>query len=248
MLDAHIHVQDVDEPQRQELVNDAGAVRFFCNATSPADWDAVAALADAHTNVVPFFGVHPWFVDGCEDGWDARLETLIASRPCGVGETGLDKTDRAGDFCRQKEFLRTHLMLAKKCNRPVTIHCVRAWGTLIDILEKAGAAELTFLVHWFAGPADVLGKLIRLGAYISVCVSHSDEQKMQLLDTVPPEKLLIESDYPYFSKRYTGSTVHADALAGVYAFCAHHCSLPEDVFKQRIAGNGSVFTDRAAAR
>ena len=116
------------------------APRFICG-TSPADWKQVALLAERDEHVTPFFGIHPWFLNPAE--WKEempRLESLLQKIPhAGVGETGLDKCRRGiPGLPLQKEALERHLELAVRLDRPASLHCCRAWGTLADIASRHG--------------------------------------------------------------------------------------------------------------
>jgi TatD DNase family protein len=97
LFDAHLHLQD------SAFCGKAAAVirraiaenvhKLAVNATSEADWPAVAALADEFpANVVPNFGVHPWWSAGVTDGWIDRLKAVLSRHPkANIGEIGLDK-------------------------------------------------------------------------------------------------------------------------------------------------------------
>jgi TatD DNase family protein len=97
MFDAHLHLQDVafsgQVPAVIRRAIAANVRKLAVNATNEADWDMVAALADEFpTNVVPNFGVHPWWSAGVADGWIDRLKAILVKYPkANVGEIGLDK-------------------------------------------------------------------------------------------------------------------------------------------------------------
>jgi len=75
----------------------------------------------------------------------------------GVGETGLNFSSFAkaaadrqeAGRAEQEECFAAHLDLARELNRPVAIHCVRAWGRLVEILRLHTAPPI--LLHAFAG-------------------------------------------------------------------------------------------------
>lgn len=127
------------------------APRFICG-TSPADWKQVALLAERDEHVTPFFGIHPWFLNPAE--WKEempRLESLLQKIPhAGVGETGLDKCRRGiPGLPLQKEALERHLELAVRLDRPASLHCCRAWGTLAEMLKKY--PRLNIVLHGWTG-------------------------------------------------------------------------------------------------
>ena len=126
-------------------------LRFVCG-TSPADWEQTALLAERDVNVTPFFGIHPWFLDSAAWRRDMRLleEFLHRFPKAGVGETGLDKCRRGiPDMKVQKDALRVHLDMAAQMNRPVALHCCRAWGSLAEMLREY--PRLKAILHGWNG-------------------------------------------------------------------------------------------------
>ncbi|MCL2306394.1 MAG: TatD family hydrolase, partial [Planctomycetaceae bacterium] len=179
LTDSHVHLQDpafhgdsgsdLDDVLRR--AKERGIERFFCNGTSPDDWDDVWKLADERKEIVPFFGLHPWYVDR-DDDWEERLihfvdKKSVSGRSCvGIGEIGLDYYVKPRNDFRQKEAFRIQLRLAKSRGLPVTVHSVRAIHEIIPILEAEGPFPAV-LLHSFAGPADRIGQLVRLGCFFS---------------------------------------------------------------------------------
>lgn len=110
--------------------------------------------------IVPCLGVHPWFLhelDPVDDWalvpspvvpeevphWIANLESLLAEHPhLPVGEIGLDNfhfdpstKELTTPMEQQVEALKLQLQIATRFGRPVSLHCVRAMGKLLDALE-----------------------------------------------------------------------------------------------------------------
>ena len=57
--------------------------------------------------------------------------------PAAVGETGLDRWIKDYDFESQQAILRKHLAFAAELDRPLTVHCLRAWEELLGLLGTA---------------------------------------------------------------------------------------------------------------
>ena len=184
----------MDEALRQ--ASGAGVKVMLCNGTNPDDWGRVLALAAGHKGIVPCLGLHPWFADKARAGWIEILEDMLMGVPSCVGEIGLDKTV-AVDFNRQEEIFRVQLQLAKKLKRPVSIHCVKAWGRLLDILKEEQPP--VFMLHAYGGPPEMVGNLARLGAYFSFTgdmMNPRREKMRRALLTAPPKRLLFETESP----------------------------------------------------
>jgi len=175
---------------------------MVCGGTGPDDWDAVRLATAARTTVViPAYGLHPWFVTS-EAGTDAAaLERLAAllqvDQRAAVGEIGLDVA-RGGiaSHERQRVLLLAQLELARRFERVAVIHCVRAWGALQETLAEAGPLSRGFVLHAYAGSAEMVLPLARLGAFFSFKASGDTPgpKRLARIRAVPPERLLLESD------------------------------------------------------
>lgn len=201
--DAHNHLQDDRFGGRQmELLarcERAGVASMVVNGTREADWPQVLALARAHPLVLPSFGLHPWHVPGRTPDWQRQLEKFLDAIPCAIGETGLDRWKPGLSYAGQEEVFLTQLRLAAERNLPVSIHCLQAWGRLLELLRDHERPERGFVLHSFGGPAEMIPPLARLGAYFSFPGYFLQERKLRQRETfkqVPADRLLIETDAP----------------------------------------------------
>lgn len=203
--DAHNHLQDDRFAGRQaELVarcRAEGITAMVVNGADESDWPAVAALAREHPDlVIPSFGCHPWYVDGRTEAWETRLEEFLVAHPgAGVGEIGLDRWKPGLDRVAQEAVFLRQLQLAARHERPASIHCLQAWGRLVEMLRAGPRPACGFLLHSYGGPVELVEPLTRLGAYFSLPGYYAHERKQRQRETfrrVPPERLLLETDAP----------------------------------------------------
>lgn len=204
LLDAHLHLQN---SPLGEVVDDmvsatrrAGIEQLWVNATSPEDWNEVADLADRFPEVVPFFGIHPWQVNAIHPAtWDNTLHELLTRFPeSGVGEIGLDKWIRDHDIAKQRELFLHQLRIAESLSRPVTVHCLQAWGHLRECMETSEYSR-PFLLHSFGGPAEMVADFVARGAYFSISGYFFRPDKAAKLETfraIPEDRILLETDAP----------------------------------------------------
>lgn len=169
------------------------------NGTSPADWHLVSEL---HKNfpaqVIPSFGVHPWEVNDLKTGWEEELSHYLQLHPtAGVGEVGLDKWIRGYELEKQEAVFRAQVERAIKEERPLSIHCLKAWGKMREVLTSYHG--LRFLLHAYNGPLEDLLTYVEMGAYFSLSPSYFSERKAETLkkfQALPLDRLLIETDAP----------------------------------------------------
>jgi TatD DNase family protein len=202
LVDAHMHLQEeVYFGHAEGIVaraREAGVGCLVCDGTHPYDWPEVAALAAAHAGIVPCFGLHPWFVAEAPDGWLAELRRWLLAMPSGVGEIGLDRLSEV-PAAAQEEAFRAQLALARELGRPASVHCVRGFGRLLELLRGDGLPEAGFLMHGYGGPAEMVAPLARLGARFSFGGSAlwpGRKRAVAALLAVPAERLLVETDAP----------------------------------------------------
>ncbi len=203
MIDCHLHLQDPrlagEVGGILATLRSLGITRLVVNGTHPGDWDSVEQLAADVPEVIPNFGLHPWRVGTEGADWLDDLSTRLARHPAaGLGEIGLDRWVRGLDFGRQQDAFRWQLDLARRFGRPVTIHCLRAWGRLRELLTKHHPGT-GLLLHSYGGPAELVGEFASIGAYFSLSgyfFREGKEAKLATFDQVPHDRLLIETDAP----------------------------------------------------
>ena len=201
MIDAHNHLHDSRlAPHLPAILAAFGVERAVVNGTREEDWPAVAALASEHAWVLPSFGLHPWHVGHRSDGWLATLARQLDAHPrAGVGEIGLDRWIEGHDIEDQSEVFRAQLALAAERDRPATLHCLRAWGALWEIVRTHPLPARGFLLHAYGGPGEMVRGFVERGGYFSFNAYFLHERKAaqrEVFAHLPADRILIETDAP----------------------------------------------------
>jgi TatD DNase family protein len=202
-IDCHNHLQDprlmANLDSVLEHARTAGVSRLLCNGSAESDWEDVLKLAQAHREVMPSFGLHPWYVHGRSPQWRQRLETFLDRFPAAVGEIGLDRWIETRNEPEQEAVFREQLRLARRRQLPATIHCLRAWGWLMDVLREEGPFPAGFVIHAYGGSTELIKPLAEWGAYFSFAgtvLETKRERARAALRQVPAGRLLLETDAP----------------------------------------------------
>ncbi len=203
-FDAHSHLQDPrlagHLPQVLARARAAGLAGLHANATCEADWPAVAALAGAHPGLVLCsFGIHPWFIKDRSSRWLQNLREILATRPAGIGEIGLDA--RMGDQLEadREAVFRAQLDLSYELALPASLHCRDAWDPMLKILSALPPHPAGLLIHAYSGPADALPGLAAKNVHISFGGTLTRPQNTRARENaarVPAGRFLLESDAP----------------------------------------------------
>jgi TatD DNase family protein len=204
LFDAHNHFQDerLDEWREAMAASlpGAGVTEMVVNGSCEDDWGRVAELAERFEWVLPAFGLHPWYVRERSAAWREVLDGWLRRFPeAVVGEMGLDRWIADPDMEAQRECFLWQLSWAAREERAVTIHCLRAFGLLDELLRQNCVPDRGFLLHSYGGPAEMIPGFARLGAYFSVSPYFAHERKRSQLEAfklVPLERLLVETDAP----------------------------------------------------
>jgi TatD DNase family protein len=204
LFDTHCHLQDERIAAKTEAVmeraRNAGVVRLLCCGTRESDWEAVKILSVRYKEIVPAFGLHPWFVRERSDKWLERLERTLDEIPgAAVGEIGLDHAIDTRDDKDQALVLSVQLRLARAYGRPVSLHCRKAWGPMMEVLERNGETPEGGAVHSYSGPPDHVSRLEKLNVAISFSGSITHERNRRgraSLAAVSERFMLVETDAP----------------------------------------------------
>ena len=201
--DAHNHLQAPRLGDRASIIvamRVAGVTRCVVNATREDDWAAVEGIARTHPDfAVPAFGIHPWQAHTARDGWQKRLESILEKHPASsIGECGLDQWVSSPPLSIQLPVFIAQLRLAREMQRPLTIHCLKAWQPLFDTFSHE-PPPATFLMHSFGGSIETARRLIPLGAYFSFSGHFLHERKRSVIEVfrlLPQDRILLETDAP----------------------------------------------------
>lgn len=185
------------------------------NATREEDWDRVAAMAAACPHrIVAAYGIHPWHAAVAADGWEERLRSRLTADPrATVGECGLDGL-AAADAALQRRVFLAHLRIARELGRAVTVHCVRAWGGLLDALAEIPPPGL--LMHGYGGSLETAARLVRMGAYFSCngrLFGPRAGKAPEVFRCLPVERILVETDAPSAPEREISGPECPNSLA-----------------------------------
>ncbi|WP_417351637.1 TatD family hydrolase [Flavobacterium alkalisoli] len=146
---------------------------------------------------VPYFstGIHPWYID--IDKLDEHLTVIdarMAMDNClALGECGLDKRIEMPMDEQQKVFEK-QLVLAKKHQKPVILHCVAAYQEVIETKKRLNI-DVPMVIHGFSKNKQVARQLQDNGFYISFGkYLLRNPELSQVFAMVPNDKFFMETD------------------------------------------------------
>ncbi len=134
-------------------------------------------------------GIHPWNADKTTDK-DLEILNKACHHPqvVAIGETGLD-TQKGGNIDKQEELFRHHIALSEKYRKPLIIHAVKSFPTIIGIKRQVHPT-MPWIIHGFRGKPQLATELLNHGFYISL----GEKFNPATAAIIPTERLLTESD------------------------------------------------------
>ena len=256
LIDAHLHLQDVRldgvRPQMAKLIESENIRQLVVNGTREGDWGKVVDCADSFSQVIPSFGLHPWWLNERSSNWLHHLEEHLTAFPAAVGEIGLDCWFRKDNIEEQEEVFLLQWELANRLGLPVSVHCLKAWGRLLDLVRRVPHLGPGFLLHSYSGPVEMIQEWVAMGARFSISGYFAHPRKAsrkKVFEQIPFDRLLIETDapdmhLPELLQTHHGGVDHKNApvnhpgnLRSVYRFVSGWLGCPMDELEAQTESN-----------
>jgi len=141
------------------------------------------------------FGIHPWFLT--ESTYKRQVEAVIEvagnSPVIAIGEAGFDRLKGPYPDLQRIAF-EEQVTIAGEHNKPVVIHCVKAWEELFRA-HKRLKPSLPWLVHGFRGNKDLAAQLISKNMFLSFWFNFIIRpEAAKLIKGLPAERIFLETD------------------------------------------------------
>ncbi|VDM79236.1 unnamed protein product [Strongylus vulgaris] len=209
MIDTHCHLVDnkfkSDIGEVIDRAKENGVKHAVVCTEYASQFDSVL---DLHTKypefVIPAIGIHPIQKKNKSvritdvEGMETFLGEYRDVIKC-IGEIGLDYTQyykiTAENIVVQKEVLAKQIEWAKRFHLPMTVHSRAACGDTVDFLIENSAERVA--LHAFNGSLEEAMRGIEAGFFFSIPPSFTTgDHKRFLIEAVPMDKLLLETDSP----------------------------------------------------
>ncbi len=228
-IDTHCHLHDEKYENVSEIVDNYlrdGVEISIDMGVNAQTSEKGKALAEIHESVYFACGYHPSDVEDFTDANLDRVKALLTHPKCvAVGEIGLDYYWKPFDRDKQIDCFIKQIELANQYKLPFSIHCRDAVEDTLAIL-KENKSKLTngAVMHCYSGSKETTKELLNLGVFISFAgpVTFKNGVKArEVVEFVPSEFLLTETDSPYLSPEpFRGTRNEPKNVALVTAFMA----------------------------
>jgi len=258
LFDVHAHLTHPRLVAQQDTVlaraADAGVTTIVSNGLNPADNEAVAALAAASDMVQPAFGLYP--VDAVlpamleagveyprdEEAPPADPATAVdwvaahVDEAFAVGEIGLDHYCVPEPFWDDQEArFRELVEIAMGADKAIICHSRKAERRMLEVLQEMGATRVDW--HCFGSKVKLGRQIAEHGHWLSIPANAVRAQSFRrLMETLPRDKVLLETDCPYLSP-VRDTTNEPANVAGTLRLAAELWDCPEEAALDQLEDN-----------
>lgn len=136
-------------------------------------------------------GIHPWYLTAelLDEMKTGLILTLAHPHVIAIGEAGFDQLRGPSHAVQRSAFL-FQAELAEELNKPMIIHCVKGWDSLLKA-RKELSPEMKWVIHGFRGTPSLASSLADAGLWFSLGMRGLTEE---VLKVIPTERLLLETD------------------------------------------------------
>ena len=202
-IDTHLHISDIEgiKPDlyvKHALESDVKLlIASFCEKE---DILLSTKFVEKYDCLYASIGYHPEVANKIVEKDYEILENLVKTNPkmVAIGEIGLDYYWNKDNKETQREVFRKQLEIAERLDIPVVIHSRDSIGEAYEILKEY---KVRGVIHCFSGSLEMAKKFIDLGFLLGIggVVTFKNSKLYQVIEQIPLESIVLETDSPYLS-------------------------------------------------
>lgn len=209
-FDSHSHYNDEKfDEDREQIIEEtykSGVTKFICAGYNVESSKKAIEISQKHEFIYSICGISPNDIPQSEEELWKTIDEISKivqqnKKIVAIGEIGLDYYWNKENKELQKKAFIKQIELANKLELPIVIHSRDASVDTIDII-KNNIVNKRGIFHCCQLNQEMVKQATNLGYYISfagpITFKNSKNAK-EVVDLVPMDKILIETDSPYLS-------------------------------------------------
>ena len=210
-FDSHTHYQDKRfDADRDEVIkslkpnNVTKCINIGCDIKTSIE---TCKIANEYDFIYAAIGIHPSDIKDSKEKIDQQIEQIkelvkANSKVVAIGEIGLDYYWHKDNKGLQKYAFIKQIELANELNLPISIHTRDAIDDTIQIIKKEIQVKNGGVLHCCPFNRELVKHGLEAGLYIAfggTCTFKNAKNADEIIQMVPIEKMLIETDCPYLA-------------------------------------------------
>ena len=204
-FETHAHYDDKKfDEDRNEILNSLkeNNIKYVVNvgADMKSSYDSIK-LSQEYDFIYASVGVHPHEARNMkEEDYKILEQWLQYDKVVALGEIGLDYYYDFSPREVQREVFKKQLKICENITKPVIIHSRDANQEVFDMIKESKVRK--GVIHAFSGSLEMALEYIKLGFFIGVggVLNFKNANKLvNVVENIPLEHILIETDSPYLS-------------------------------------------------
>ena len=209
-FDSHSHLNDEKfDEDRDKIIKEiyeSGVTNFITAGYSVQSSKKAVEIANNYNFIYATAGISPNDIPQTEEElWKQLYEIKQLAKSnekiLAIGEIGLDYYWNKENKDIQKNAFIEQIKLANELDLPIVIHTRDAVSDTIQIL-KENQVKNKGIFHCCPQNRELIKEGVKLGFYISFAgpiTFRNSKNANEIIDLVPDDKILIETDSPYLS-------------------------------------------------
>ena len=203
LFDSHAHYNDEKFANETEIVEEiykAGVTKLITAGYNLETTKKAIEIANIYDFVYATAGISPNDIDDLKEEYFEKIKTLAKDeKVIAIGEIGLDYYWNKENKDIQKHAFIQQIKIANELDLPIVIHTREAVQDTLEILKTH---KTRGVFHCCPLNIELIKEGLKLGFYISFAgpiTFKNSKNANQVIEYVPLEKMLIETDSPYLS-------------------------------------------------
>ena len=256
LFDNHAHYNDEkfneDRDEILKHVYESGVTKLICAGYNVESSKKAIEISKQYDFVYTICGISPNDIPDDSEDYDDNyaifkeqlneIEELSKNeKVVAIGEIGLDYYWNTDNKEFQRQTFVDQIKLANKLNLPIVIHSRDAVYDTLDILKNVQKVNKPSVFHCCQLNVDLVREALKLGFYISFAgpiTFKNSKNASDIVNMVPVDKILIETDSPYLAPEPVRGTRNNSAnVQYVLAKIAEFKNMPIDVLAEQVYSN-----------
>lgn len=202
-IDTHLHISETKGVNPDIYIKNALDNNVKILIASFCEKDDImlsTKFVEKYDSLYACIGYHPEIANNIVEKDFEILEDLVKNNTkiVAIGEIGLDYYWNKDNKDKQIEVFRKQLEIAEKLKVSIVIHSRDSIGDTYEILKEY---KVKGVIHCFSGSLEMAKKFIELGFMLGIggVVTFKNSKLYQVVEEVPLENIVLETDSPYLS-------------------------------------------------